>query len=836
MVDLKVLRAFGTTNERLKEIFTAERPQGLDGRKGTKAERAAVMEQKRRIEEDMVTRQRFQRRIQTRVEEGIVFSLKNWRLYAAIDLAWDTSTLNRMTIPLLMYAQGKVNVEKCAHLLESTRYGRDCIKKDKEGKVTGIDVPKFVETNFNLVRSVIGRRHAAQKNKYNSLWPYYDYESRSTGLAGKCRADVLSQRVDIMADQYDYRHHDSQVIRDAMLYGHVFDFPIRYWDVKRQWRMKKGATDPTDVESYVEKEGIPWHNPHPSRVFWDNSRPYATLNTDTGINWVGFWDLVRFNQIEDNPHYFNKHVIGWTGKFWGDGGVVNQYTDYFTHYSYTILPPQTGEVDLSKANDRTANIGIYSGNYRDASVFLSNYYEKIVPKDYNIGDYPYPVWVHLVVASNNTVVYAEFLPTTPGAVLSINESDNRQVNVSLAHEVLPYQDQMTNLITHMLLMCQISIFKIIGINKDVVDAENLKAIENQLKGMNWATEPLVVIYSLAKLSEAGVNPREAIQIAETNQGATIASLFEAMIKLVSLSERLLALSPAEQGQPAPREISATEVSEIANTTQSIYSSISSDIDEFRAAKKRIIYDSIVICQESEINCPVKNRYTKKTVERAGFKVVEDEDDDVQDSVSRRTIVIGSGKALVSDVIFTTRDGDERAVNTQAANGLVQLVGLVLSAPVVVQKLGREKLYDLFNEIFRMSGAGFDLKLEMDEGESNDIGEDEIKAMQQSIEQISGMLNQLAQQLKINAQNIAKQAEVNATQEEAIKAMRDLAALVKNNARSIKKIEGMHGDIQRRLTESISYKDAPDDIRRQMEMQAGFTPSTQPETANNGTRK
>lgn len=825
MVDLRILDAFGSTDERLKEIFTAEPDPGLDGRKGTKEERASIMKRKRQLAEDILTRQRFQRRIQTRVEEGIVHSLKNWRLYAAIDLAWDTATLNRMTIPLLMYAQGKVNVEKCAHMLEGTR-NADCIKKDKDGKVEGIDVPKFVESNFNLVRSIIGRRHAAQKNKYNNLWPYYDYESRSTGLVGKCRADVLSQRVDIMADQYDYRHHDSQVIRDAMLYGHVFDFPVKYWDVKKQWRMKAGASDPRQVEDYVEKEGIPWSNPHPSRVFCDNSRPRSTINTNTGVKWLGFWDLCRFSAIEDNPHYFNKRVIGWTGKFWGDGGVVQQYTDYFTHYSYTILPPQTGEIDLSKANDRVANIGIYSGNYRDASVFLTHYYEEIIPVDYNIGTYPHPVWVHFAVASNNTVVFAEFLPTTPSAVLSIGESDNRQVNVSLAHEIMPHQDAMSNLLTHMLLMCQVESFKVIGLNLDVIDAESIKEIKRQLHGKNWATEPLVLAYSLAKLEAAGVKPNEAIHIAETRQGATISSLFEAMIRLVTLTEKLLALSPAEQGQPAPREISATEVSEIANTTQSIYSSISADINEWRAAKKRMIYETLVTCQSAEFVCPVKRRYTEKTIRAAGFKPVEGEDEDIASDARRRT-VIGTAKNLIADVIFTTRDGDERAVNTQAANTLVQLVGLVLSTPAVARKLGREKLYDLFNEIFRMSGAGFDLVLEMDEGETNDLGEDELKTMQQAIEQIGQMLNQLAAQTKKNAEDVAGQAEVNRTQEQAIGAMRDLAGQVKHNANAIKVIEGRHGEIQRRLTESISYKDAPDDIRRQMEMQAGFQPSVLP---------
>ncbi len=58
-------------------------------------------------------------------------------------------------------------------------------------------------------------------------------------------------------------------------------------------------------------------------------------------------------------------------------------------------------------------------------------------------------------------------------------------------------------------------------------------------------------------------------------------------QLLNLVERLLILSPQELGQPAPREISATEVTEIATTTQAIYSFISEGIDELRGGLRNV---------------------------------------------------------------------------------------------------------------------------------------------------------------------------------------------------------------------------------------------------------
>lgn len=833
MIDLAILKAFGSTQQRLKEVFTAVATDETKPARENADQAAARKKRIRQRSTDIDNRNKLERVIQSRVEEGLSNSLRNWRIYSAVDLAWDSSIIVRDALPLLLYAQGKIDVGRAADMLATCKNGENYIERDAKGNATSIDLGGFLQAEFNLVRSVIGRRHAAQVNKYNNLWPFYHYESRTTSVVGRFRADAMSQRADIMADQFGIRHHDGQVVRDAMLYAHSVDFPRCCWEVEKQWRKKTALSDPTDVETYVVKEGISWHNPHPTRIFHDTAYPLTSLNSDTGCDYVGFWDVVRYRDVDNNPDYFNKNIISFNSKFWGPGGLTTTYLDYFNQYNFTIKPPVNSPIDLAKSNDRLSNVGFYSGDYGDTSVFVTNYYQKIVPKDYGIGDYPFPVWVRLVLA-NYTVIFAEFIPSRPCAVLSINESDTRLVNVSMAMDVLQYQQHMTNLLMHLMYLLQIEAFKAIGVNSDGLEKKDVEAVLKMLRAENWYAKPIVYPYSLVKKLEAlgnatGKAVEDIISISEAKTGQSIQSVLDAMFKLLGFVERLIAMSPNEQGQPAPREISATEVTEIASTTSSVYSAISDCIDEFREAKKIIIYESTVCCSTADVNLPIKGRYTTETIKKAGFTIPVGEDLDVSVRPKQHT-VIGSAKALVHEYIFSGRDGSERPVNTQAANTLTQLVGYVMSVPAVAQKIGKAKIYEIFNEIFRQSGAGIDLNLEMAEGEDDTLGEDEMQMLKSTVEQLTQYMQQLAMQVQGNSTELQKQGQVNADQESAIEMLTKLADQVRKNALSIKKIEEKHDEMNNRLAETIDYKEAPDTIKAQLEQRAGFVPATSAQRA------
>jgi len=705
MIDLKVLEAHGCTNARIREIFTATDVESPD----------------------YALREKLEEEIETRVHEGIESSCQNHSLYLAVDIAWDSNPITKEVIPLLLYAQGKIDMKSCVADLENLECAAEFCERDKEtNEVKAVNLPRLYEVSVNLVRSYVTRRLASQSARFSNLWPYFKYEPRvGSGVVGKVKAEALSQRMEVMADQFNYRHFFTQTIRDQLLYGKSLVFPVSGWTVEKQWHRKERdeAFGGDTVGSYTAKvirEGVDFINPHPTRLFWDNAYPLPNINTDTGPRFVGYWDVVRYRDIEDDPSFFNRDRVVYSDQLFG---INNQYSTFFDYYyDPTALRFPSRKSDYAMANNRTATIGKYSGDTRDNAVFLTQYYTKVNPKRLGISDYPYDVWMHLTVASDNTVIWGEFLPSFPAVYGGINENDSRMANLSMAHEIMPFQDQMTNILSQMLRDMKSAMFQIWMLNEDVLTDEMKEYIKRAMEAGDWYVDPKMLFFSGRSAEDLGLNVDQAIKMVEIDAGKRINQAFSAINQLLGLVERLLILSPQELGQPAPREISATEVAAIANTTDSIYSFISDGIDEQRAGVKKLLYESFVNCGQESFTLPVTNRYTEQTVQEAGLTPAEQGTSGKGMAVQS---VMGTPRNLVHDYIFSSRDGAERVLNSQAATTLVQLV----SNPIIPQLLGKKRLFEIINEIFRMSGTNYNTRLEVGETEEDDIQDPTIAAEQ-----------------------------------------------------------------------------------------------------------
>ncbi len=192
---------------------------------------------------------------------------------------------------------------------------------------------------------------------------------------------------------------------------------------------------------------------------------------------------------------------------------------------------------------------------------------------------------------------------------------------------------------------------------------------------------------------------------------------------------------------------------INNTTETVYNFISESIDEARAAMKRICYECLITKGSKEVYLPVVNRYTDDVITRAGFRYNPDEDESMSSIGTRRTIA-GTTSNLVHDYIFTSRDGSERAMNTMSAQNLTQLFQIITQSQVLLPSIPKDKLFEIVNEIFRLSGAT-DLRLQPPPGEEGEgleggggIPPEAIQQIaqmvqknQQDIQQIAGVLQQ-----------------------------------------------------------------------------------------------
>lgn len=750
MIDYDILEEFGTSNERLKKFFTAEMPSPRRAKK-------MKPEELKTIERDVEGRKKWEEKIAGWLNEHVAASLKNHTLYAAVDLAWDSMPINKTVIPLMQYATGRIDIARAVASLEKIPEGKTFIKKNARGEAVGIDLPKFTEVNINLLRSVITRRTAAQAVKYNALWPHFKYEARDRTQLGKLLADMTSEQMDIMADQFDYKHFQTQLIRDMFMYGTVTAFPRCPWEREVQIVKASSAKEFKDgklkKKSKVVKEGVCYVNPHPSRTFFDNAYPASSINQDIGCEYVGFWDVCKYGDIANNPLFFNRKNINFSSD---SISLFTAYSQYFCQYYDTVTPPTIqAPADPSASNDRKNNIGQYAVGMDSMSTFFTHLLVKVTPSNERWGTYPHPIWVLLKVGGDSTVVYAAIMPSGPGAYFGYNQNDNRLANISVAHELMPFQDQITNLFSQLLETVKSDLFSVAVLNTDVFPDDDegrkvKKEFQEALAGKNYYASMQLLSASFDKLRSLGINltADNIFKVVRTSPNTQITAIFEAINQTLAMADRLQVMSPHEQGQAAKHEISATESNQMATTTDTIYSFISDAVDEGRAAMKRICFESKMSLGSDDVTVSVAKRYPENLLQKAGFTVSNEDEGE-----HGYRVAVGNKMSLSYDYIFTSRDGGNRPSNSAAATVLVQMIQAIGSLQPALQNaifsaMGKEKLFEIINTIWRLSDAGVDVQLEVKPGDDDAL-------LVEDDQQVMGIIQSLAQAVHANTEDTAQ---------------------------------------------------------------------------------
>ena len=783
MNDPRILAKYGCTPERLREIFTSTGPDkstdGIPNSGGNSPQESLTTRGTRLIpnnkrlddpqsgdelreadckrKENWEIRRRFEERIRSRTLAGIGVGITNSRPLQAVDMAWDAPPIQKETYPLMLWAQGKIkNGDELCNLLTSTcspETAKKFVKKQPDGKMI-VDVPRICDFSINLVRSYVTRRHAALAALWDNLWPLLKYDPRGTDEKANLLADAVTQRVDIIADEYNYRHFLSQCDRDKLLYAQSLIFPRSAWDRQTSVRWKKGADGkPSDeAESYVTQEGLDLTNPHPSRWFYDLSAPLPNVNTNTGPRWLGYWGITTFGAVKDTPGYYNTDTIVASDAWYQ---IIQRESWYFSQYFNPCvlapIPLGTGG-NPANGNDRQYSIGLYTGELRDSGVLVTEYFEKINPKVEGIGDYDAEVWLRLTAAGDGTVIAAEFMPSIPACYGGINVNDNRLAAASLAMEMLSFQDMASNIISQMIQQVRLSFIALMLIDTDSLDPEIVKDLKSQGTNMEWWMDLKVLGYSATKLKELGIqDPSQAFRIIQANVGATVSQAIQALAQVLALADRVVNSSPNELGQPNPREVSARETQEISTTVQSMYAFYNEGPREQRAAFKRMLYESLMCRGSQQFEVPVLGRYRKETVEAAGFTLVSKVEGAPDTLLKSGVRISGDLRQLDYDYVYTSRDGAERPLNTQGAQVLQQLLVGLIGIPGVPEALGKRRLFEMLNTVSRMAGAPDEFRIEINDGEGEEMPNPEAEQGQQALAQNAQQIQQVMQAMQQLAQ-------------------------------------------------------------------------------------
>lgn len=680
MVDVNILKDRNITVERLKEIFTAKEGKDHD-----------IAENIRNI-------------IRTRIDSGISHNLCNYHYWHACDIAWDTPF--RQTTPTLVrhFVDNKFKPESILEALRGFDISDMIRVYDKSGNylaaVTNpsdvgqviVSAPAFFHIFIPLCKAYTTIRAAAIVNAFRQV-PLFSYAPAKFTKQNRIKADLITDRVEIMSTQYGYYDVIRQAVLHMLHYSQAFLFPMEEWHHSPQLRYVKGKKEP---EMVVVKEGVRFHIPHPSRTFYDTVHRPSTLNSDTGISYAGYWKIGRFGDFAENPAYWNVDCVSY-----GDKNIMTSNPMFFnTVYSSCALRFPDGMIGDKR--DREQRIYYDYSNDKDRAVTHTEYFERLNPKKIGIGDYDYDVWFRFVIASSDTVMYATPLPYSPPIpYFGYDALETRAINPSMTLEILPFQDHISNLFTQAILLMKQNLANVTFYDTNQVSKSVVDQIDNL--GNSLYTKLNLAPIDLRKNRMGQNNIGEAFKTFEFSKNSPN-QLMMGVRELLEVLERMMVFSPQELAQTAAHEITAEEVRNMNQARSTRFEFTMGSVDRGVHALKTLLYQGLMAYGEDDIYSRMPMPVDRKTLEDLGFTI-----EDGEDPNSKEVYVRGKKSALDLESFASTRDADLRINNTAAATSMTQMLAIILNNPVLLESVGVPQVIKFINEVSQLAGLPREFK-------------------------------------------------------------------------------------------------------------------------------
>lgn len=698
MIDPRVFEKYKMTPEAYRAKMTAENPS--------------------------VGIKKLQELTQSRIRDGVSNNLLNARLWWAIDRAFDTPFYQTAFTMLRGLIDAKRGDDKnilsmvkdlgLTHMLTNAPCSCNatpCTCQEKKQ----LNIPVFFDVFVPLVQAYVKIRWAKIFND-RDLYPIFKYEPVKLSTDNMIRSEIITDRIQYQASQLGYRSVKRQAIFQDLLYSFCVQFPMESWYREQQ--------EDADGKKIIIKEGLRYALPHPSRTFGDKSHRWDTLNSDSGVAWAGYWHTSRYGDVKAQKGYWNTDKIGYGAS---DFTKLSSWSLYAQLYPCTIQFPAAqsgGTGDL----DRESRNWFYGTNEEDKTVVTTELFQKIIPKDYELSDYEYPVWHRFVTANDSTNLYLEPFAYSPGIFYGYDYDGNRDLNAGMGLEILPFQDMVGNYLTQYLISVKRNLANCVWYNEDIVSPETIKEIVNE--GDKFWRSLNMKGFSMKQLQYAQQDIKNAFYPVEFVKANT-AEIIMVVKNVLDILERVLVMSSQEIGQAASHEQSASEVTIVAQNTGNRVTFTGGFVDDGIYAWKKQLYEAMMAYSSDEVFARVTrlNNKTKEQVEKLGFDVEEVEGE-------TRMGVIGKKSALAMEGIASTRDGVDRINNPAVAATMVQLTQSFLAIPMVVEAVGLGQIVDWYNKVAVLIGLPQDFKITI----KNDV------SPEKQLEDARGQMEQVAAQV------------------------------------------------------------------------------------------
>lgn len=741
MVDISVVREKGGTQEALKKLFEVGPKSGKNNDK---------------------LRPLYDR-ILARLEEGISYNIRNYRLYYALDLAYNAPL--RQTAQTLLWSlidkKADTNEVKAA----LTDWGLTHLVHQSPDKKT-IDLPVFFNILIPLCRAYLTIRWARITNDRKN-YPFLKYDPQKQTKDNRVKAEVITDRVQLITQQYDYFSVLKQAVFQMLHYGQAFQFPIESWHSEQQLVREDGKVKETCV-----REGIRYHTPHPSRTFVDLAHRPCTINSDSGVRFLGYWSIKRWREIEACKDYWNLDKISLGRADW----TTLHPTFFNTVYPCNIKVATPANINTPGILDREKEVGFYSRDLGDMGVVLTEYFEKLNPKKENLFDYDYDIWMRFVVASDDTIIFAEPLPYAPAIYYGYDANENQSMNSSLTLEILPAQDHVSNLLTQYILSAKQNLANLNLLDKDALDLDdstgNSLLTELRNWGEKWYRDLNFRLFSSRKTKMNQAEIGKAVQSFRFTPLPTD-GIAGSIRQILDLLERTLVMSAQEVAASASHEQTAEEIRVTTGATSTRLEFTATPVDQAIYAWKKQLYEGLQAYGEEEFYAQLSHKVDEAKLKELGLTV-----ESKWDNESRRMMVKATKTAVSMESFASTRDGEDRINSAAMADSMSKVLGFLLGNERLLQAIGDDQALSLINEINEYLGLPDDFKLrnvagglppqqqliqlleQMQQQILKQVG-DGIKPVADSVIGVEQNLQAIAAQTQANSVQITKQAALTA---------------------------------------------------------------------------
>jgi hypothetical protein len=250
--------------------------------------------------------------LKERVEQGRRKNLTDWRIYAAIDMAYDapfaqtTPTIIQHVVDNCL--KGEMTYEETLQAVKDWGLSMEDLfttTKNEKGEVTEMvpNIPTFFKVLVPLVKAYVTIRLSKLFTDRNQV-PLMKFEPLKMTEANKVKCEVITDIVAAMSAQYGYSSELRQAIFKTLLYSVCLMFPKEAWHYE-------SVEDPDGETEVTLREGLRYFQPHPTRMFYDLMSPLSSINTDTGVDYAGYWTVARYRDVKDSSTFWNLDKIAY---------------------------------------------------------------------------------------------------------------------------------------------------------------------------------------------------------------------------------------------------------------------------------------------------------------------------------------------------------------------------------------------------------------------------------------------------------------------------------------------------------------------------------------------